>query len=448
MVGNSFSASNMRYMPKVAKAMGVRLDICSLFIPGCTLEMHWHNAEKESPAGSKPYICTRYVCAEAQPKQFVDLTEALAMDRWDIVTIQQGSHLSWRPESYRPWGDKLVAKIRELAPHAQIYFQETWSYTPWDRRLKEWGFGQDEMCERIHKAASGFASAHGFEVIPMGAAVQRFRRALPVRYSENSFGGDVCGGDKLPPDRQFEIGPDGKWRPALGTKDPVTKKMLGHCDVFHLNDDGCYLQALVWVAKLFNADVRNCPYVPKGMAPARAELMKKVAFETVSSASASAFGGARWIGPAEDLRQDADMGAAQWITAEPDKKGAVTLGYAFDVAGMPEGAVVEIVHAGISNCEITVNGRLFHRAWGQVQDWRRAGFRNMAPWLKEGRNEVSVRLSGAGEKAFIAKISCPDGRTLVTGPDGVEAEIRLPSAPVQLKGAGAWTFDVAAGTER
>ena len=33
----------------------------------------------------------------------------------------------------------MIAKIHELAPQAKILVQETWSYTPWDKRLKKWG---------------------------------------------------------------------------------------------------------------------------------------------------------------------------------------------------------------------------------------------------------------------------------------------------------------------
>ena len=92
------------------------------------------------------------------------------------------------------YGDKLVAKIRELAPTAKIVVQETWSYTPWDRRLGKWKIDQNEMYERLHDAYADFASMYSFDVIPMGTAIQQWRRQLPVKYTENSYGGDVVGG--------------------------------------------------------------------------------------------------------------------------------------------------------------------------------------------------------------------------------------------------------------
>jgi len=140
--------------------------------------------------------------------------------------------------------------------------QETWSYTPWDGRLAKWGFGQDEMYAKLHEAYAAFAKPYGFEVIPMGTAVQLWRKRLPVKYTENSFGGDVCGSAKF-------VEKDGKWKPKG--------------DVFHLNASGNYLQALVWTAKLFGADVTTCPYAPANLKGEKADLMKKVAMEAVKA---------------------------------------------------------------------------------------------------------------------------------------------------------------------
>jgi hypothetical protein len=50
-------------------------------------------------------------------------------------------------------------------------------------------------------------------------------------------------------------------------------------DVFHLNEDGYYLQALVWAAKLFGKDVTACTYVPDYLDGKKADLMKKVAMK-------------------------------------------------------------------------------------------------------------------------------------------------------------------------
>ncbi len=257
MIGNSFSVCCMKEMPKVAQAMGLELDLCSLYIGGCSLERHCQNVAKADLPEIKPYEVTRSVNGVASPKTKGNIPEMLKAAKWDVVTIQQCSHESWKPASYHPYGDDLVKTIRALAPQAKIVVQETWSYTPWDKRFAAWKLTPETMYEKLHAAYAAFAAPYGFEVIPMGTAIQRWRRDLPVKYTENSFGGDVCGSAKFIKNKTGAYKPKG--------------------DVFHLNGDGHYLQALVWTAVLFNADVTTCPYEPKRLAGKKAALMKRIA---------------------------------------------------------------------------------------------------------------------------------------------------------------------------
>ena len=284
MIGNSFSARMPGAMPPVARDLGLELDICSLYIGGCSLERHWQNAVASDDPASTPYDLTvNYrgetdfaktplagvvtdVPWEHNGKKGVgkkaNLAAALKADKWDVVTIQQASHFSWQPATYQPYGDNLVKFIRRLAPQAKIVVHETWSYTPWDSRFKAWNIDPDMMYAALHGAYADFAAKYGFEIIPTGTAVQLVRRELPVRYAENSLGGDVVGSVK------FVQGADGKWSPQG--------------DVFHMGPDGNYLQALVWTAKLFKADVTKCGYAPKGMDPARAEFLRRIAQKAVA----------------------------------------------------------------------------------------------------------------------------------------------------------------------
>ena len=261
MIGNSFSISATRHMPQVAKSMGMKLDLASLYIGGCSLERHWNNCENKDP-DFKPYKFTRFTDGVKKKGSKMNIPEALAMEKWDVVTIQQSSHSSWKLETYRPFADDLIEKhIKRLAPQAEVVVQETWSYTPWDGRLAKWKIDQNEMYKKLHRAYYDYAASKGLRVIPMGTAVQLWRERLPVVYTESSFAGDMCGSAK------FIRGEDGRW------------KHKG--DVFHLNRDGEYFQALVWTAKLFEADVTKCPYVPEGLDAARAAKMKEIAMAAV-----------------------------------------------------------------------------------------------------------------------------------------------------------------------
>ena len=237
MIGNSFSICNLWQMPQIAESMGKKLDIASLYIGGCSLERHWRNVEAAATnATFKPYRFDRITYGKhVVEKGKANIPDVLTMDKWDVVTLQQASHFSWNPATYHPWGDNLVAKIRELAPQAKIVVQETWSYPPWDKRLKKFGFDQVEMYARLHDAYAAFAGKYGFDVIPVGTAA--------------------------------EFAPD---RNTLFTKPD-----------FHFNRIGEYLQGLVWTAKLFGVDVTKCPYRPEWLDAARAEELKVAAMEAV-----------------------------------------------------------------------------------------------------------------------------------------------------------------------
>ena len=241
MIGNSFSICNLKQMPPVAASMGLKLDLVSLYIGGCSLERHWNNVVAASTnATFKPYRFDRITNGKRVcEKDKANIPDALVMDKWDVVTIQQASHFSWRPETYQPFGDSLVAKIRELAPQAKIVVQETWSYPPWDKRLKDFGFDQAEMYTRLHDAYALFAAKYGFDVIPVGTAAE------------------------FVPERN-----------TLFTKPD-----------FHFNRDGEYLQGLAFTAKLFGVDVRKCAYRPDWMEASRAEEIKAAVMDAVKGTS-------------------------------------------------------------------------------------------------------------------------------------------------------------------
>ena len=261
MIGNSFSISLLQQLPQVAADCGVELDLASLYIGGCSLKRHWENVERDGEEGFRPYRFGRNRFG-AYTQGTANVCEALRMEKWDIVTVQQASHESWQAKTNHPYGSLLVAKIRELAPQAMSYVQETWSYTPWDKRLEKWGIDQDQMYEGLHAAYAGFARQCGLAIIPFGTAVQTWRRLKPVKYTENSFGGDVVGGGKQDERDNFKRDVNGKWVP--------------NCDVFHLNRKGEYFQALVWAKTIFGVDVSDIKYKPDFVSDSDAKLMKEI----------------------------------------------------------------------------------------------------------------------------------------------------------------------------
>jgi hypothetical protein len=257
-IGNSFSICLLKQLPQCAAAMpDCTLDLCSLYIGGCSLERHWNNVVAATNEEFRPYgVNWSYASvkdkkdapvAKVVVKGKANIPEMLKADKWDVVTLQQASHFSWQPKTYQPFGDNLVKTIRELAPQAQIMVQQTWSYTPYDGRLKKWGLTPATMHEKLKAAYAEFAKPYGFKIIPTGDAVQDFRKAMP---SPDGITGDPCGS------------PTGK-------------------DKFHLNREGNYLQACVWLAALFDCDVTKLTYCPDFLPETRAVQMRKSAMAAV-----------------------------------------------------------------------------------------------------------------------------------------------------------------------
>ena len=281
MIGNSFSMSVCHHTPKIAAAMGRKLDLASLYIGGCPLSKHANNLNGTNmPYGVGCNYCGVQKVAETplgavcgrnkKGGAIGNLRQVLAADRWDIVTIQQASHESWNEKTFQPHADKLIAAVRELAPQAEIRIQQTWSYCKGDKRICDratmgpgtWGFDQTGMYERLTANYVKLAKDNGFKIIPMGLAVQKFRAARNV----TDYQGDVVG----------KVGPD--------KKDPG--KLAG--DSIHLNPNGHYLQGLVWVGALFDVDVTTCTYRPKDMSEELAKTLRACAADALKEGVGSA----------------------------------------------------------------------------------------------------------------------------------------------------------------
>ena len=82
MIGNSFSISTLRYLPKLAEAEGRPLDLASLYIGGCELKRHWANvvaAEADPSKGTYQY--DRTTCGKlAESRKTSTIPAALKAD--------------------------------------------------------------------------------------------------------------------------------------------------------------------------------------------------------------------------------------------------------------------------------------------------------------------------------------------------------------------------------
>ena len=290
MIGNSFSASVLRETPKLAKAEGLSLDIVQCGIGGCPLDKHWANVERSGDIDFKPYGISASFASDPGRKfpRKANVTAMLSAEKWDIVTIQQASHKSAFYDTYEPYAGKLMAKIRELAPQAEIVVQETWSYSPYDTRLAKWKMTPGEMHEALRRAYAQLAAKYGIRTIPTGDAVQLFRDRLPVAYGE-LLTRDAVAAMERPAVIDFhgDVVGSSEWKRGDKRHQADWEEVKLRNDYSHLNARGHYLQACVWLGFLFNVDPTVFSYCPENLAQSDAKLMRECSRDALRMSAAN-----------------------------------------------------------------------------------------------------------------------------------------------------------------
>lgn len=163
-IGNSFSEDATRYLAQIARTEGENFEVVNLMIGGCSLERHYRNMLDDK----KDYFL---MFNGVNTWFFMTLREALMSREWDVITIQQVSHLSFKKETYYPYITKLVDYIRSCQPKAKLYFQETWAYEDGsDRLLHMAGYNTHKaMLSDIQKTYKEVADAEKIDgIIPSG----------------------------------------------------------------------------------------------------------------------------------------------------------------------------------------------------------------------------------------------------------------------------------------
>jgi hypothetical protein len=286
MIGNSFTGSVMRETPKLAKAAGLPLDIVQCGIGGCPLEKHWANVEKSGDKNFKPYgVSARLVSGKKVFPRKANVTDMLVADKWDIVTIQQASGKSVSYKTYQPYADNLIAKIKELAPQAEIVIQQTWSYSPYDSRLAKWKMTPKDMYVALKSAYGQLAAKHGLRIIPTADAVQLFRDRLPVDYGKLLTRADIAKIQKPAlVDFHGDVVGASAWKQGRKGKQKDWEETKLRCDFSHFNARGHYLQACVWLGFLFDTDPTTFSYLPEDLPESDAKLMRECARDALAAA--------------------------------------------------------------------------------------------------------------------------------------------------------------------
>ena len=165
-IGNSFSCDAQRYLHRIAKKDGVDIKTVNLFIGGCSLRTHYLNALQDAVA---------YVLGfNGEETGFkVSISQALASDDWDVITLQQASQFSPDFETYTHYLEYMAEYVKKYCPRAKIFIHQTWAYEEGSARLEKTGYEHTEdMFEAIETAyAKAAASIHADGIIPCGRAM-------------------------------------------------------------------------------------------------------------------------------------------------------------------------------------------------------------------------------------------------------------------------------------
>lgn len=167
-IGNSFSQDSTRYLHRIARAGGVLLNVCNLYVSGCTLAQHYQFMMADSAEYELEYN-------GELTKFMVSLKQALTNREWDYISFQQASHKCTDSESYEPYLTELHKFAKKCCPKAKFIIHQTWAYEECSNRLCNMlGYKlQKDMYADLEKAYEKAASAIGADlIVPSGRVMQ------------------------------------------------------------------------------------------------------------------------------------------------------------------------------------------------------------------------------------------------------------------------------------
>jgi hypothetical protein len=213
------------------------------------------------------------------------LRDLLVTQRWDFVTIQQASPKSFRPETYHPHADRLIAYVKKYAPQAEIVIHETWAYRDDHRWFvePEKNPGQPAnhaaMYAAVRAAYDAFAKQTGFRMIPCGDAMElaRLDPAWGPFVADASFDPKTAVYPALPTAEKRPLQSGYSWK-----KNEKTGTYALGKDAFHANSYGEYLQGCVWLEFFYKTSAVGNAFAPKGVSAEDAAILQKVAHRAVT----------------------------------------------------------------------------------------------------------------------------------------------------------------------
>ena len=169
-IGNSCSEYAGILLHDISLCGQTKIDTNNLMIGGCTLETHLDCIKNRK-------VSYNFQGNSLEHINNASANEVIENETFDIVTVQQASGFSGRPQSYIPYLEEIVSYIKKYQSGAKIYFHKTWSYEI-DSTHGDFAFynkDQNEMTRRISDCAEMVQRLTGIPVIPVGDFIQYLR---------------------------------------------------------------------------------------------------------------------------------------------------------------------------------------------------------------------------------------------------------------------------------
>ena len=237
-IGNSFSQDAHAMLHDQASSVGIAVETANLYIANCSLQRHWCGIAQDNRDAL-------YERNGADTGRHLTIAEALAIQPWDIVTLQQSSPHSGQYETYFPYLSNFVGWIHNLLPSCRLWLHETWAYDQDSDRpaFAIYEHSQRRMFEAIREANHRAAAKLGLSLIPSGELIQALR-ALPA------------------------------FDPARGGRS-LTRDGF-HLDLLY----GRWAVAALWLECLCGADAREIRFLPEGGDPVLLHAISEVVHRT------------------------------------------------------------------------------------------------------------------------------------------------------------------------
>lgn len=220
-IGNSFSQDAHRWLYDVCKSAGIEIYNANLYYGGCSLYSHWNFYINDSEEYDYEI--------KAVPVRKIGLREALAAEKWDVITYQQASHESGNYDRYQPFLCDLHNAVKEVCPDAKFYIHKTWAYEidATHPSFINYNNDQQHMYKCLSDAYAKAAESIDVEIIPSGDVIQYLR--------DNT--------------KEFDYKNGG---------------LSLNIDGFHLSHGyGRYAAAITWYCKLFDGNANDVLFVPE-----------------------------------------------------------------------------------------------------------------------------------------------------------------------------------------